>query len=132
MEPLAQKLQAVEVSVPSVKSVIASLQNVLNQDRVDFNTIASTIYDEACRVVGTKELSVPPVVGIQVHRDNVEAESASQYYQRSIFLLNIDGLRTNSLLITIIRPFLSIKVEMETNLELWVSAKRPKRRPFYS
>ena len=37
MEPLAQKLQSVGVSVFSVKSLIASLQSVLDQDRVDFN-----------------------------------------------------------------------------------------------
>ena len=92
MEPPARKLQAVGVSVPSVKSLIASLQSVLDQDRVDFNTVASSIYDEACAAVGTKELSVPRVVGIQVHRDNVEAESASQYYQRSIFLPYIADL----------------------------------------
>ena len=62
MEPLARKLQAVGVSVPSVKSLIASLQIDLDQDRVDFNTVASSIYDEACTVLGTKELSVPRVV----------------------------------------------------------------------
>ena len=91
MEPLARKLQSVGVSVPSVKSLIASLQSVLDQDRVDFNTVAFSSYDKACAAVGTKELSVPRVVGIQVHRDNVEAESASQYYQRLIFLPYIDG-----------------------------------------
>ena len=69
---LARKLQSVGVSVPSVKSLIASLQSVLDQDRVDFNTVASSIYDEACAAVGMKELSVPRVVGIQVHRDNVD------------------------------------------------------------
>ena len=95
MEPLARKLQSVGVSVPSVKNLIASLQSVLDQDRVDFNTVASGIYDEACAAVGMKELSVPQVVGIQVHRDNVEAESASQYYQRSIFLPYIDGLSSS-------------------------------------
>ena len=95
MEPLARKLQSVGVSVPSVKSLIASLQSVLDQDRVDFNTVASSIYEEACAVVGMKELSVPRVVGIQVHRDNVEAESASQYYQRSIFLPCIDDLSSS-------------------------------------
>ena len=95
MEPLARKLQSVGVSVTSVKSLIASLQSALDQDRVDFNTVASSIYDEACAAVGTKELSVPRVVGIQVHLDNVEAESASQYYQRSIFLPYIDGLSSS-------------------------------------
>ena len=50
MEPLARKLQSVGVSVPSVKSLIAFLQSVLDQDRVDFNTVASSIYDEACAV----------------------------------------------------------------------------------
>ena len=95
MESLARKLQSVGVSVPSVKSLIASLQSVFDQDRVDFNTVASSIYDEACAAVGMKELSVPRVVGIQVHRDNVEAESASQYYQRSIFLPYIDGLSSS-------------------------------------
>ena len=95
MEPLVRKLQSVGVSVPSVKSLIASLQSVLDQDRVDFNTVASSVYDEACAAVGTKELSVPRVVGIQVHRDNVEAESASQYYQGSIFLPCIDDLSSS-------------------------------------
>ena len=95
MEPLARKLQSVGVSVPSVKSLIASLQSVLDQDRMDFNTVASSIYDEACAVLGMKQLSVPRVVGIQVHRDNVEAESASQYYQRSIFLPCIDDLSSS-------------------------------------
>ena len=68
MESLARKLQSVEVSVLSVKSLIASLQSVLDQDRVDFNTVASSIYDEACAAVGMKELSVSRVVGIQVHQ----------------------------------------------------------------
>ena len=58
---------------------------------MNFNTVASSICDEACAAVGMKELSVSRVVGIKVHRDNVEAESASQYYQRSIFLPYIDG-----------------------------------------
>ena len=62
---------------------------------MDFNTVASSIYNEACAVLGTKQLSVPRVVGIQVHRDNVEAESASQYYQRSIFLPCIDDLSSS-------------------------------------
>ena len=95
MEPLARKLQSVGVSVPSVKSLIASLQSVFDQDRVDFNTVASSICDEASAAVDTKQLSVPRVVGIQVHRDNVEAESASQYYQRSIFLRCIDDLSSS-------------------------------------
>ena len=95
MEPVARKLQAVEVSVPSVKSLIASLQKVLDQDGVDFNTVAFSIYEEVCAVVGTKELLVPRVVGIQVHRGSIEAESASQYYQRSIFPPYIDGLSTS-------------------------------------
>ena len=95
MERLARKLQSVGVNVSSVKSLIASLQSVLDQDRVDFNTVASSIYDEACVAVGMKELSVPRLVGIQVHRDNVEAELASQYYQRSIFLPYIDGLSSS-------------------------------------
>ena len=34
MEPPARKLQTVGVSVPSVKSMIASLQSVLDQDRM--------------------------------------------------------------------------------------------------
>ena len=97
MEPLTRKLQSVGVSVPSVKNLIASLQSVLDQDRVDFNTVASSIYDEDCAVVGMKEPSVPRAVGIQVHRENVEAESASQYYQRSIFLPYIDGLSSSLL-----------------------------------
>ena len=58
MEPPARKLQSVGVSVPSVKSLIASLWSALDQDRVDFNTVASSIYDEASTVVGMKELSV--------------------------------------------------------------------------
>ena len=95
MKPLAQKLQSVGVSVPSVKSLIASLQSVFDQDRVDFNTVVSSIYDEACAAVGLKELSVPRVVGIQVYRNNVEAEWTSQYYQRSIFLPYIDGLSSS-------------------------------------
>ena len=95
MEPLAQKLQSVGVSVPFVKSLIASLQSVFDEDRVDFNTVASSIYDEACAVVGTKQPTVPRVVGIQVHCDNVEEESASQYYQSSIFLPCIDDLSSS-------------------------------------
>ena len=38
---------------------------------------------------------MPQVAGRQIHRDNVEAESASQYYQRSIFLSYIDGLSSS-------------------------------------
>ena len=96
MEPLARKLQTVGVSVSSVKSMIGSLQSVLDQDQMGFITIASSIYNEACAVVGTEELLMPPrVAGRQVHGDNVEAELASQYYQRSIFLSYIDGLSSS-------------------------------------
>ena len=61
---------------------------------------------------GTEELSMPWVAGRQVHRDNVEAESTSQYYQRSIFLSYIDGLKAffkNVLMTTLLflRCFLS-------------------------
>ena len=96
MEPLAQKLQTVGVSVPYTKSMIASVQSVLDQNRMDFTTVASN-YDEACAVVGTEELSMPRVAGRQVRRDNLEAESASQYYQRLIFLSYIDGIISSSL-----------------------------------
>ena len=96
MEPLAQKLQTVGVSIPYTKSMIASLQSVLDQNRMDFTTVASN-YDEACAVVGTEELSMPRVAGRQVRRDNLEAESASQYYQRLIFLSYIDGIISSSL-----------------------------------
>ena len=71
--------------------MIASLQSVLDQDRMDFTKVASSIYDKACAVVGTEELLLPRVAGRQVHRDNVEAESAS----RSIFLSYIDGLSSS-------------------------------------
>ena len=40
MEPLARKLQSVGVSVSSVKSMIASLQSVPDQNRTDFTTTA--------------------------------------------------------------------------------------------
>ena len=53
MEPLARKLQPVGVSVPYMKSMIASLQNYFDQDRMDFTTVAFSIYDEARAVVGT-------------------------------------------------------------------------------
>ena len=59
---------------------------------MDFNKVACSIFDKACAVVGTKKLLLPRVVRKLVHRDNVEAESALQYYQRSIFLPNVNGL----------------------------------------
>ena len=46
-------------------------------------------------MVGTEELLMPRVARRQVHRDNVEAESASQYYRRSIFLSFIDDLSSS-------------------------------------
>ena len=49
---------------------------------------------EACAVVAVQWLP-PRVAGTQVHRDNVEAESALQYYQRSIFLSYDDGLSSS-------------------------------------
>ena len=49
MEPLVRKLQTVGISVPCVKSMIASVQSVLDQNRMDFTAVASSkIYDEAC------------------------------------------------------------------------------------
>ena len=91
MEPLARKLRTVGVGVPPVKTMIAFLQSVLDHDRMGFTTVASIIYDEACAMVDTEELSIPR----QVHRDNLEAESASQYYQRSIFLSYMDGVSSS-------------------------------------
>ena len=78
--------------------MLASIQSVLDQDWMDFTTVAFSrpIYDEACAVVGTEEFSMPRVARRQVHRDNVEAESASQHYERSIFLSHyIDGLSSS-------------------------------------
>ena len=62
---------------------------------MDFTTVASSTYDEGCVVVSMEELTMPRVAGRQVHRDNVEAESASQYYQRSIFFSYINGLSSS-------------------------------------
>ena len=42
MEPLARKHPAVGVRVTSVKSMIAFRQSVLDQDRMDFTTVASS------------------------------------------------------------------------------------------
>ena len=95
MEPMVRKHQTVGVSVPSVKSMIASLQSVLDQNCMDFTTVASSIYDEACAVISMEELTVPWVAGRLVHCDNVEVESASQYYQRSIFYSYINGLSSS-------------------------------------
>ena len=71
--------------VPSVKVLISSLESVLDQEREDV-TIASTIYKEAkeaCEVLEMNELTVPRTIEFQVFRNNVEADSASQYYRRS-------------------------------------------------
>ena len=46
-------------------------------------------------ITGGKTARFNAIARHQVHRDNVEAESASQYYQRSIFLPYIDGLRSS-------------------------------------
>ena len=54
-----RKHQTVGVSVPSVKSMIASLQSVLDQNCMDFTTVASSIYDEACAMISMEELTVP-------------------------------------------------------------------------
>ena len=109
MEPLARKHPIVGVSVLSVKSMIALRQSVLDQDRMDFTTVACSTYDEGCVVVSMEELTMPRVAGRQVHRDNVEAESASQYYQRSMFFSCINGLIENVLMTTLLflRCFLS-------------------------
>jgi len=91
IEPAARKLQTVVVSVPSAKSLISSLQSVLNQERVDLN-IPSKIYKEACEEADAKKLKMPRIVEVQVYRDNVCAESASQYFQRSECVPHVDGL----------------------------------------
>ncbi|XP_077972701.1 zinc finger MYM-type protein 1-like [Styela clava] len=91
MEPLARALQAVGVSVPSVKNPTSSLQSVIAEERND-SEIALNIYKEACEIAGLKELTIPRVVEVQVYRDNVCADSASQYFKRSVYLPYVDGL----------------------------------------
>ncbi|XP_077971366.1 zinc finger MYM-type protein 1-like [Styela clava] len=91
MEPLARALQAVGVSVPSVKNLTSSLQSVIAEERND-SEIALNIYKEACEIAGLKELTIPRVVEVQVYRDNVCADSASQYFKRSVYLHYVDGL----------------------------------------
>ncbi|XP_077968073.1 uncharacterized protein LOC144422121, partial [Styela clava] len=91
MEPLARALQAVGVSVPSVKNLTSSLQSVIAEERND-SEIALNIYKEACEIAGLKELTIPRVVEVQVYRDNVCADSASQYFKRSVYLPYVDGL----------------------------------------
>ena len=39
---------------------------------------------QARKVSGVKELTVPGVVELQVHRDNICSELASRYFQRSV------------------------------------------------
>ncbi|XP_077975389.1 zinc finger MYM-type protein 1-like [Styela clava] len=91
MEPLARALQAVGVSVPSVKNLTSSLQSVIAEERND-SEIALNIYKEACEIAGLKELTIPRVVEVQVYRDNVCADSASHYFKRSVYLPYVDGL----------------------------------------
>ena len=69
-EPSARKLQTVGISVPSLRSLISSLQSVLNQERIDLN-ITSNISKEACEIAGVKELTMPRVAEVEVYRDNV-------------------------------------------------------------
>ena len=95
IEPLARKLQTVGVSVPCVKNLITSLQSVLDHDRNDLN-VSLNIYKKAYEVLGVQELTMPRIVEVQVYRANVCAESASQYFQRSVYVPYIDGL-SNSL-----------------------------------
>ena len=69
MEPLARKHQTVGVSVTSEKSVIASLQSVLDQDRMDFTKVVDntrrmpslielqTFFSDAVRIVNDRPLT---------------------------------------------------------------------------
>ena len=95
MEPVERKHLTVGVIVPSVKSTIAFRQSVLDHDRMDFTSVASSTYDEGCALVSMEGLTMPRVAGRLVHCDNVEAVSASQYYQRLIFFSYINGLSSS-------------------------------------
>ncbi|XP_077970543.1 uncharacterized protein LOC144425105 [Styela clava] len=65
--------------------------SVIAEERND-SEIALNIYKEACEIAGLKELTLPRVVEVQVYRDNVSADSASQYFKRSVYLPYVDGL----------------------------------------
>ncbi|XP_077972730.1 52 kDa repressor of the inhibitor of the protein kinase-like [Styela clava] len=65
--------------------------SVIAEERND-SEIALNIYKEACEIAGLKELTIPRVVEVQVYRDNVCADSASQYFKRSVYLPYVDGL----------------------------------------
>ncbi|CAK8683913.1 unnamed protein product [Clavelina lepadiformis] len=67
-------------SVPSVKSLISSLQSVLDQERIDYN-IASNIYEEACEIAGVKELKMPRVVEISLWRSSLGSKVNSECLQ---------------------------------------------------
>ena len=74
----------------------ASLQSVLDQDRMDFITVASSIYNEArglCRSGWNGRAFNGP--GCWKTSDNLEAELTSQDYQRSIFRIYIDGISSS-------------------------------------
>ncbi|XP_077968824.1 uncharacterized protein LOC144422835 [Styela clava] len=65
--------------------------SVIAEERND-SEIALNIYKEACEIAGLKELTIPRVVEVQVYRDNVCADSASQYLKRSVYLPYVEGL----------------------------------------
>lgn len=79
------------VSVPSVKSLVASLHKVLLAERSGQN-VATRTYNEACEILGEEDLAMPRIVETRVHRNNVVVETASEYFRLTLYLSYVDGL----------------------------------------
>eukprot|EP00112_Aurelia_sp_Birch-Aquarium-sp1_P017236 Seg3978.1 transcript_id=Seg3978.1/GoldUCD/mRNA.D3Y31 product="52 kDa repressor of the inhibitor of the protein kinase" protein_id=Seg3978.1/GoldUCD/D3Y31 len=92
--PLTKQLQTASYDAGAARSKVSFLFTVLQNMRLEIDAKHDAWYNEAISLaapVGTLP-SKPRTTGRQVHRENVPAESPSQYYRRAITIPFLDHL----------------------------------------
>ena len=92
--PLTKQLQSASFDAGAARAKIDLLYTILNNMRTEINEKHDVWYNEAAVIsegIGTVPAK-PRTAGRQVHRENVSAESTSQYFKRTISIPFLDHL----------------------------------------
>jgi hypothetical protein len=90
-KPLSVALQSASNDLISAINHVHAVKEQLQNWR-DSDKRFATIFSAAQDLLGEQKICMPRIVGRQIHRSNVPANTPLQYYQRSIFLPFLDGI----------------------------------------
>ena len=94
LKPLTKSLQSESKDIVEAVQEIDSLERILTEKRQNVDSIHSKWFEEIdkmCRSMGV-EPSLPRLCGRQRNRDNIPAQTPSQYYRRTVTIPVLDHL----------------------------------------